>query len=142
MEEIWKLVPGAPLEVWASSKGRVRRWYDRRKCWCYSHQWVTKAGYLRVSFRLKNLKWGATVHSLVASAFHGARPERAQCRHLNGDKRDNIPGNLKWGTTRENCADSKRLGRVSHRTIKRRAILREDLAIELRNAEGLRCAQQ
>lgn len=51
-----------------------------------------------------------TVHSLVAPAFHGARPAGAEVRHLNGDRLDNRPSNLQWGTSKENTADAIRHG--------------------------------
>jgi HNH endonuclease len=57
-------------------------------------------GYLRVS--LRNRRVG--VHQAVALAFHGP-PE---VRHLNGDHRDNKPGNLAWGSHRENERDKRK----------------------------------
>jgi hypothetical protein len=45
------------------------------------------------------------VHSLVLEAFVGARPARADVRHLNGVGNDNRLVNLAWGTRAENCAD-------------------------------------
>ena len=48
------------------------------------------------------------VHVAVALAFHGP-PE---VRHLNGDGQDNTPGNLAWGSRRENERDKKRKGKL------------------------------
>lgn len=47
-----------------------------------------------------------TVHSLVARAFL-SEPEPGQCqvRHLNGQRADNRPENLAWGTNQENVQD-------------------------------------
>jgi hypothetical protein len=61
-----------------------------------------KDGYQRV--RLGRSMVG--VHVAVALAWHGP-PE---VRHLNGDQGDNKPGNLAWGSRRENERD-KRKGR-------------------------------
>ena len=47
-------------------------------------------------------------HVAVALAFHGP-PE---VRHLNGDGQDNTPGNLAWGSRRENERDKKRKGKL------------------------------
>lgn len=47
----------------------------------------------------------------IASAFHGTRPEGMQVRHLDGDRTNNTPSNLRWGTPTENAAD-----RVIHGT--------------------------
>ena len=52
------------------------------------------------------------VHELVATAFHGPRPEQSwECRHLNGDPVDNRRENLAWGTSSENSYDIVRHGR-------------------------------
>ncbi len=46
------------------------------------------------------------VHGLVLRAFHGQKPfPAAMCRHINGIPLDNRPGNLMWGTARENILD-------------------------------------
>jgi hypothetical protein len=51
------------------------------------------------------------VHRFVCKAFNGRPlPEQTCCRHLNGIKTDNRPENLAWGTHKDNCDDSKRLG--------------------------------
>ncbi len=56
-----------------------------------------KDTYLRVKHRSR---WfGVAV--LVCLAFHGP-PE---VRHLNGNRQDNRPGNLAWGSRRENERD-------------------------------------
>lgn len=52
-----------------------------------------------------------TIHTLVAMAWHGPRPDGQECRHLNGDPTDNRPENLAWGTRAENMADMVRHGR-------------------------------
>lgn len=54
------------------------------------------------------------VHRAVAEAFLGpCPPEADQLRHLNGNKRDNRPSNLQWGTAAENAADRDRHGRTA-----------------------------
>jgi len=50
------------------------------------------------------------VHTLVLLAFHGPRPEKHECRHLNGNPADNRSENLAWGTRRENIHDSMKHG--------------------------------
>jgi HNH endonuclease len=61
--------------------------------------------------------WGSakcftrTVHGLICSAFHGKRPfPKAHARHRDGNKRNNVPDNLLWGTAKENYQDSVALG--------------------------------
>lgn len=45
------------------------------------------------------------VHVLMCASWHGARPEGAQVRHLNGVRTDNSKDNLRWGTAKENYDD-------------------------------------
>lgn len=51
------------------------------------------------------------VHALVAAAFHGPRPAVLEIRHLDGDKQNNRPENLRYGTTAQNTLDQVRHGR-------------------------------
>ena len=48
------------------------------------------------------------VHTLVA--FVGPKPKGLQCRHLNGNYKNNFVDNLCWGTAKENAADKERHG--------------------------------
>jgi hypothetical protein len=64
--------------------------------------WLDKDGYQVVQLGRRKVP----VHVAVALAWHGP-PE---VRHLNGDEGDNKPGNLAWGSRRENERD-KRKGR-------------------------------
>lgn len=49
------------------------------------------------------------VHALIALTFHGPKPREGMLvRHLDGDKHNNRPTNLRWGTVAENSADYKR----------------------------------
>jgi len=50
------------------------------------------------------------VHRLVLDAFVGVRSGDCECRHLNGNPKDNRLVNLAWGTRAENMADRTRLG--------------------------------
>lgn len=53
-----------------------------------------------------------TVHSLVCLAFHGPRPEGQQIRHLDNNKFNSRPSNLRYGTSRENADDMIKYGSV------------------------------
>ena len=78
-------------------------------------------------------------HILIAAAFHGERPPWAnQVRHLNGNKLDNRPENLAWGTYAENEADKARHGTNNVGTRNGRARLNHETVQELRKlrAEG------
>ena len=51
------------------------------------------------------------LHRVIAEAFHGRCPDGMECRHLDGNKENNKPENLAWGTRGENVQD-----RLSHGT--------------------------
>lgn len=42
------------------------------------------------------------IASLVCEAFHGARPAKMVCMHLDENSRNNAASNLSWGTQKEN----------------------------------------
>ena len=65
-------------------------------------------GYMRVWLRVSGRYKAVSVHSLVATAFIGKRPENCQARHLDGNQRNNSASNVVWGTLAENVADRKR----------------------------------
>lgn len=71
---------------------------------------LKRNGYLYVSLGVNNRH---SVHSLVCAAFHGPRPAADRVvRHLNDQKLDNRPENLKWGTRKENSQDAVSNGRT------------------------------
>ena len=73
---------------------------------------ISNRGYSTVSLCHNNQKVTKAVHRLVCMAFHGMPPSAAhQVRHLNGNRTDNRPCNLAWGTQKENWTDRKAHGR-------------------------------
>jgi hypothetical protein len=50
------------------------------------------------------------LHRLICEAFHGPCPDGYECRHLDGDKRNNSAANLAWGTPSENNRDKEAHG--------------------------------
>ena len=52
------------------------------------------------------------IHRGVCTAFDGPCPDGMECRHLDGDKLNNRPENLKWGTPYENSQD-----KIGHGTV-------------------------
>ena len=70
-------------------------------------------GYYIISLCHKNTKVTKTVHSLICMSFHGQKAKASlQVRHLDGNKNNNRPENLKWGTQLENYQDM-----VAHGTL-------------------------
>lgn len=45
------------------------------------------------------------LHRLICEAFNGPCPDGMECRHLDGNKYNNIAKNLAWGTKSENNID-------------------------------------
>lgn len=71
----------------------------------------TDRGYLTVS--LSRGEWVTkSVHRMVCEAFYGPPPfEGTQVRHMDGDRTNNRPENLDWGTQGDNWQDRKAHGR-------------------------------
>lgn len=103
--EIWKQIPNSKYE--ASSLGRIRspRGNILKPC---NHA----LGYhiVNVRFDSQPKTQTKTVHSLVALAFHGPRPEGLDVAHGNCIKTDNRPSNLRYATRSENLRDSHAMG--------------------------------
>jgi hypothetical protein len=74
---------------------------------------VRKDNYHLVSAK-QNGKWAPRyVHRLVASAWYGAPADsQTVTRHLDNDRGNNTPGNLRLGSAAENVADTARAGRL------------------------------
>lgn len=72
---------------------------------------VTKKDYEEVSLRTNGERRTFRVNRLVAEAFYGsATAELPVCRHMDGNRRNNIPQNLDWGTDAQNTADANATG--------------------------------
>lgn len=87
----------------------------------------------------KNLFRLRTVNRLVALAFHGEPPTpEHHAAHRDGNRDNNVPGNISWLTPTENAADKARHGREWRGERKPNARLTEALVIDARqqHAEG------
>lgn len=68
-------------------------------------------GYLCVSLS-RGERVTKAVHRLVCEAFYGPPPsDDMQVRHMDGDRTNNAPSNLDWGTQADNWTDRKAHGR-------------------------------
>jgi len=68
-------------------------------------------GYPALTLRAKGRKqWTVTVHTLVAAAFIGPRPDRADIMHRDGSRTNCRADNLKYGSRRENNLDKANHG--------------------------------
>lgn len=108
------------------SDGRVKRHMGR-----VLRPGTSKTGrdrYLRVGLCRGSAMSMYKVHILVATAFHGPRPNVGVCRHLNDDVNDNRATNLAWGTSSDNQQDSVRNGH--HAMTKKVVCLRSHELVE------------
>lgn len=116
MLEEWRDIPGWP-HYQASSSGRIRsidRYIEfpdgrgRRAFGKIIRQYKLTGGrYMAVSLNVGTV----SVHSLVALAFIGERPDGMQVCHTNGDMHDNAALNLRYDTPSANGYDQVNHGR-------------------------------
>lgn len=106
--EIWKPIPGSRYE--ASSLGRIRGPRGN----------ILKLNAHALGYQIVDVRFDdepktktRTVHSLVAMAFHGPRPDGLDVAHGNCIKTDNRPSNLRYATRSENLIDSYIMGHFS-----------------------------
>jgi hypothetical protein len=92
------------------SRARTGKWH-RLKPFLDTHGYPTVVLYRRGNGGAVE-DANRSVHRLVLEAFVGPRPAGMQCRHLDGDPRNNRLSNLCWGTPCENAADAARHGRT------------------------------
>ena len=64
-------------------------------------------------------------HQIVLETFKGPRPEGCVGRHLDGDPSNDSPGNLIWGTQKENMQDAVGHGTTTKGSKNARAKLTE-----------------
>jgi hypothetical protein len=104
--EIWQIVPSVPW-ILASTRGRVmvvpslgemphggiRHYGSRARTGCWDGK----------RYILQHDKKTYKVARLVCEAFKGPPPfDGAVCMHVDENPRNNLPGNLQWGTQKEN----------------------------------------
>ena len=107
-----RAVPGFP-GYYASTDGRILS--ERRRGVTELHPIVHKPdGHLYVFLYRQGLRRGVKcyVHQVVLRAFVGEPPPGEQCRHLDGNPRNNVLFNLAWGTRVEDTDDKRRQGRL------------------------------
>lgn len=110
-QEEWRVVEEFPAyEV--SDAGRVRRRLPGPGA-RVGH--VLKPSRINSGYLVVGLGRAATktVHSLVATAFHGARPDGMEVNHIDGNKDNNAASNIEWVTRSENKLHAIQLGLMS-----------------------------
>lgn len=105
--EEWRDVVGAEGRYEVSNLGRVRSLISGGKILAPA---VGKAGYCQVSICGASIFRCQSVHTLVARAFLGERPEGFNVDHIDGDRCDNRLENLRYIPISENCAQGTMIG--------------------------------
>jgi DNA-binding NarL/FixJ family response regulator len=107
--------------------GRHGRWESLHILKAYRN----KSGYLGVSLRCNKQRRSYLVHTLVAAAFHGLRPDGMVSRHRNGNQLDNRAENLLYGTCLENTEDRRVHGTQVRGARSHLAKLTDEQALEI-----------
>lgn len=104
---------GSDGTVW-SRWGRKKKNQDRSG-WAQIFPWPNpQSGHLYIGLRrAEDRRKIDQVHRLVLAAFCGPAPPKHECRHLDGNPRNNNLSNLAWGTRQENVNDKFVHGTVS-----------------------------
>lgn len=114
-----KQIPNIPIVYAAGSDGKIYSYSNARtnakKKKPFPLAQVKNGNqYYLVTICLGMKKRSYCAHTLICSAFHGAKPFKAACvRHLDGNRLNNKPENLQWGTYAQNEADKRRHGRTA-----------------------------
>ena len=149
MTEEWRPAVGFEDYYEVSDQGRVRSraravrmkskagvWSERPIQSRVIAQQALPAGYLLVHLSVKGARTSHTVHSLVAAAFIGPRPPKADVAHNDGNPANNVPSNLRYATRTENHADKKRHGTAAVGSKIRQAKLTEEIIPAVRALKG------
>ena len=94
-----KAIPSAP-KYWADEAGNI---VSPKTGKTMKPQSDRRAGYWKVRVKCSDGKTRSRyVHHLVAEAFLGPRPDGKDLDHIDGDRRNNRPDNLRYCSRREN----------------------------------------
>lgn len=104
----FRTIPDFPQHR-ADSMGNIYRVYNNGKQIKLA-QHPDKDGYLIIRFLHNRHRSCLKVHRLICSAFHGLCPVNMMSRHLDGNRSNNLPDNLCWGTAQDNSDDKWRHG--------------------------------
>lgn len=108
MKEIWKDIPGYINLYQASNYGEIKSLRFNKEI--ILKQKTDRSGHLRINLFKNNTRKEYQVHRLILETFIGRCPPGMECRHLDGNPKNNKLDNLKWGTHSENIKDSVKHG--------------------------------
>jgi len=139
MIEEWRAIPGYEGLYEISNLGRVRGSVRRGTSGSVLSLAQEKNGYTKVSL-YKNCKrkifW---LHALILEAFIGPRPLGMQGCHNDGDRSNNVLGNLRWDTPSANYDDARKHGTaaIGDRNPSTKIKVSDRLEIRRLRAEGM-----
>lgn len=142
MTEVWKPVIGFEDCYEVSNTGLVRsidRCIEKSNGELLNRKGVliklqkNAFDYYTVTLTRDSKKSTKLVHSLVLTSFTCARPEKMECRHMDGNKHNNNIENLAWGTRLENARDKARHGTQNRGETMWTHVLTEKQVLEMRS---------
>ncbi len=126
--EVWRAVEG--FDYWVSTHGRVMNAVTGKILKPTS---IGRQAYLvKVMLTRDHKSFNKPIHRLVLDTFVGPCPEGMECRHLDGNGKNNRLENLAWGTKAENTADKFRHGTMTQGARHPMVKLTEDEVREIR----------
>lgn len=111
MSEEWRPVLGFEGSYEVSSLGRVASLPKPNRPGRRIRATRVSDGYADLKLWARGVSVHRKVSTMVAEAFHGPRPAGMLVRHLDGNRLNDRPTNLKWGTYSENNSDTVAHGR-------------------------------
>ena len=100
MGTIWKKIPGFSYE--ASTDGEIRNMETKRIIRPFTDPLQT---YGRITVYGDGKRRKVMAHTLVALAFLGPKPAGMEIDHINSNRFDNRPDNLRYVTPEQNAAN-------------------------------------
>ena len=112
-EEIWKPVYRYHGILEASNLGRIKLLSG---LYCHSDRIlrgrISSSGYYRIGFNVNNKQYNEYSHILVAEAFYLPEEYNLIVTHLDGNKLNNTPTNLKWISRINHSLDNYNLRKI------------------------------
>lgn len=136
--EEWRDVVGFERFYQVSNLGRVRRLHHDKKKRTAPFRLLkmgpARGGYHKVVLSVRQVHTTKTVHSIVAAAFIGPRPEGKEPNHIDFVRSNNRALNLEYLTRQENNLHS--LGNRLRGERHPNSAITNDLAKQIKSAEG------
>jgi hypothetical protein len=133
MIEEWRSIEGFEGRYEVSNLGSVRG-IGRRGANRPLKLFIGRGGYAQVGLHVLGRKVPKSkhVHTLVAAAFLGVKPDGLIVCHNNGNRLNNCVENIRYDTPKENSADMIRHGRSLPGERNHQAVMTEQRVRELR----------